>query len=117
MGDGAPFCDQMRFNDNLGHHGLYGVHSSEGVGTAALNLYFPDGYEFLHNALITEGNFVGSYPATTIFKADNAACNFVDYNGGNYRIASGELKNGATDGTDIGCDIDALEAAIAGVVL
>ena len=37
---------------------------------------------------------------------------FADYAGGNYRLsATSPYHNGATDGTDPGCNIDALKAA------
>jgi hypothetical protein len=40
------------------------------------------------------------------------AIGFVDFTGGNYRLApNSKYKNAATDGKDIGCDFDALIAA------
>jgi hypothetical protein len=42
--------------------------------------------------------------------------NYADGNGGDYRLAnSSPYKNAGTDGKDLGADIEALEAAIAGV--
>jgi hypothetical protein len=47
--------------------------------------------------------------------ASMSGVGFVDLAGGNYRLApSSPYNDAATDGTDIGCDIDALEAAIGG---
>ena len=40
------------------------------------------------------------------------AVGFVNLTGGNYRLAStSPYKNAATDGSDVGCNIDALNAA------
>ncbi|MGE3508397.1 MAG: hypothetical protein AB7N65_05890, partial [Vicinamibacterales bacterium] len=71
--------------------------------------YFP-------NARFLGGIFVGSnpsrYPAGNYYPASLAAVGFVDQEGQKYRLSSISLYRGsATDGTDVGCDIDRLNAA------
>jgi hypothetical protein len=86
------------------------------TGAPALDAFAPGtawdafGNLFVHDAVSNEPDGNAS-PATI------AAVGFVDYAGGNYRLAvSSAYHNAATDGTDPGADIDAVETAIAGVV-
>jgi len=106
-------ADQFDFRDNLlsrGDSGFVGTGESEGMAT--LNAYYTN-YTFIKNAIISAPS--GSYPANNFFPANTGAVGFVDYANGNYRLlASSPLKNQASDGTDVGADIDAVEAAIAG---
>jgi hypothetical protein len=108
-----PKTDQFDFHDNLLSLGSYGFFGDAvGEGLPALAAYFSN-YSFLRNAVI--GGVMRNYPADNFFPADTAAVRFVDYAGRNYRLsASSPLKNAATNGTDVGADIDAVDAAIAG---
>jgi hypothetical protein len=78
-------------------------------------------YTFSHNAIIaTPANYPPSqYPAGNSFPATPAALDFMNYengNGGDYHLEStSPYKNAGTDGRDLGADVDAVEAAIAGV--
>jgi hypothetical protein len=78
-------------------------------------------YTFSHNAIIASpSNFPPSkYPSGNHFPAAPSAVNFVNYkngNGGDYHLqSSSPFKNAGTDGKDLGADMDALEAEIAGV--
>jgi len=93
-------------------YGFIGAGAAEGLPT--LTVYFPLAV-FLRN-VIAGGNAL-LYPPANFFPASLAAVGFVDLAGRNYRLAaSSPYKNGATDGTDIGADIDALETATAGVL-
>jgi hypothetical protein len=57
----------------------------------------------------------GNVMANNLFPANTAAVDFVNYAGGNYRLnVTSPLYHAASDGTDVGADIDAIEAAIAG---
>lgn len=114
IGDNPYFASTIRVLDNLSSHGLYGVHTPSGTGKAGMDIFLQS-YSFLNNALIVDGEFVVTYPDTTLFPADVAACNFANYAGGDYTITSGILNNAATDGTDIGADISALNTTTAGV--
>ena len=75
-------------------------------------------YSFTNNVIpVFKG--LGSWPAGNSTPTTWAAVGFVNYNngnGGDYHLQStSPYKNAGTDGKDLGADIDALEAAIAGV--
>jgi len=78
-------------------------------------------YSFSHNAIIaTPANFPpNQYPSGNYFPATASNVEFVNYNGGNggnYELQpSSPYKNAGTDGKDLGADMNALQAAIAGV--
>jgi len=86
---------------------IMGDNSSPGNATIAR--YFP-------SAQIVNGIFAGSNPATyptgNYYPATMTAVGFVNLASGNYRLSSTSIYRGAaTDGTDVGCNIDALNAA------
>lgn len=57
----------------------------------------------------------GNTMSNNFFPATQAAIDFVNYAGANYRLnASSPLHNAASDGTDVGANIDSINAAIAG---
>ena len=57
------------------------------------------------------------YPPDNFFPPSLTDVKFVDLAHGDYHLArSSPYNNMATDGTDVGADIDALEAATAGVI-
>ena len=78
-------------------------------------------YTFSHNAIIASpANFPPSkYPSGNYFPASTEAVDFVNYdngNGGDYHLQSASpYKNAGTDGKDLGADMGAIKAAIAGV--
>ncbi|PYM70781.1 MAG: hypothetical protein DME03_20605, partial [Candidatus Rokuibacteriota bacterium] len=113
--DGVPHLGFI-YSNNLtprgAGSGFIGAGTPEGLPT--LIVYFPLAV-FLRNVLA--GGFALIYPPENYFPSSLAAVGFVDLAGRNYRLApSSPYKNAATDGTDIGADLDALEAATAGVV-
>jgi hypothetical protein len=73
-------------------------------------------YTFDHNALINGG---GGWPKGNFSVKNTSDVKFADYregNGGDYHILPGsKLKGAASDGKDIGADIDAVNKAIDGV--
>ncbi|MGC2328251.1 MAG: putative Ig domain-containing protein, partial [Candidatus Sulfotelmatobacter sp.] len=77
-------------------------------------------YIFNYNALIgSPTNFPPSlWPAANLFPASTDNVGFVNYNngsGGNYALLpSSPYKNAGNDGKDLGADIAAIQAAIAG---
>src|SRR5438093_2896912 len=78
-------------------------------GNATIAIYFP-------GSVFRNGVFAGAnpaiYPANNYYPASLGAVGFVNFPGGNYRLASTSLYRGtATDGTDVGCNIDVLNAA------
>ncbi len=96
-------------------YGFFG--SGVGEGNPALTTYFINPV-FARNVLTGRSSSV--YPANNFFPATVADIGFVNYNngvGGDYHlISSSPYKNAGTDGKDIGADIDALNAALSGVV-
>ena len=60
----------------------------------------------------------GDWPSPNLFPASSSTVEFVNYNGGNggnYQLQSGSpYKGKGTDGKDLGADIAAINAAIAG---
>ena len=84
-----------------------GDNASPGNGTVAM--YFPTG---TFRDGIFAGSNPGTYPANNYYPASYNAVGFVNLTGGNYRLAStSPYHNAATDGIDVGCNIDALNAA------
>lgn len=102
------------FRNNLAANGPYGVGGDGTFGNPQLTLatYFPNAL-FVGNALV--GASASAYPAGNFFPASFAAVAFVNSAAGDYRLsATSPYKNAATDGRDIGVDVDALAAAING---
>ena len=86
---------------------IMGGNTSPGNGTIAY--YFP-------GSQILKGIYVGSNPATyppnNFYPATLDQVGFVDWRTGNYRLLpSSPYRGAATDGTDVGVNIDALSAA------
>jgi hypothetical protein len=117
MFDVLPQATNFSFHNNLTTRGEYGVFGSDkGEGLDAITFYAAPGFKFERNVLI--GPDDGAvYPANNSFPATIANVGFVNYSGGNYRLAAGSpYKKTATDGTDPGADIGAVEKATQGVV-
>lgn len=113
--DGGP-CARFVFNNNLMAHNAYGIIGvgplGGGVGNAPMGAYLP-GYSFHRNLLA--GANASQYPADNFYPASLSAAGFVNSAGGNYRLsATSPYKNAGTDSKDLGCDFDALAAAMAG---
>ena len=116
--NGSGRVDELDINDNifgLGDNGVQGGYVAQTEGTDTLD-YTAVNWSFAKNVCVSQSS--GDYPANNFFPATDAAVGFVNYQAdgtGNYRLDSGSAyKNAATDGKDIGADIDAIEAAIAG---
>jgi hypothetical protein len=105
------------FTNNLLSHNSYGIHGDgRSIGMDSLNYFFPG--NVLQRSIIAGANpslyptnncpsYLNCYPASI-----NDAL-FVDRANGNYRLAANSpYKNQGTDQKDIGCDIDALNAAV-----
>jgi len=87
------------------------VASDAGTGMNTLNAYFP-GYVFTKNVIVTPdlGNL---YPSSDYFPGSLTQVGFTDLANKNYRLAAGSpYKNAASDGTDVGANFDALNAAL-----
>lgn len=110
VGPGAAFVMQ----DNIIGMGQYGVKgSSHASGTDSLNAFFSS-WTFDHNVLI--GATQSAYPAGNFFPATNADVGFVDFAGGKFALSAASPYAGkASDGTDVGADIQLVNAATQGV--
>ena len=115
--DAAPDAHQpLAITNNLysgGTYGLQGVGSSTGTNT--LNTHARN-WQFVGNALTGQGAYpygAQYYPAGNYFPASVSALGL----DANLRLGAGSgLVGRATDGKDVGADINAVLAATAGVV-
>ncbi|HYF48276.1 MAG TPA: fibronectin type III domain-containing protein [Planctomycetota bacterium] len=99
-------------NMNYGFNG-----AGTGVGFSTLNFFFPSSYTYSRNAMKAPSPWTNNYPADNYYPASWSAVGFVDLANRNYRLASTSPYKGlGTDGKDLGCDIDAINAAINGTV-
>jgi uncharacterized protein (TIGR03437 family) len=99
---------RLIFRNNIIPHNSYGVWGSGiGLGNDAINYYFP-GAIFVKNVMVGAPQDV-KYPADNFLLASFSQVGFVNQAAGDYRLAaSSPYINAATDGTNIGCNIDAL---------
>jgi hypothetical protein len=121
--NGAPTIVGFVFENLIAPHGTDGfVGSSETEGNGTLNSYFTTPYTFTANVI--EGGSSGNYPSGNFFPRTWATVLFADptnCDAGTYAITACALQSGspyhnaATDGKDIGPNIDAINAATAGV--
>jgi len=127
---GNPAMYGFTFTNNIIGQHLYPIWSTGGttncavadVPLAVLTTCFPAGYQFTQNAFIAvnANNFPASeWPASNLFASSAGAAGFVNFNGGNggnYQlVSSSPYKNAATDGTDLGADINAIQSLTANV--
>jgi len=100
------------FTNNIVLHNQYGVSGDGTIGNALLTLatYFPSAV-FAGNVVV--GGDPAMYPPANFFPATLGAVGFVDYAGGDYRLAPDSAYHDAgTNGEDIGVAVTALEAAL-----
>ncbi len=99
------------FTNNLLNHNSYGVFGdSIGLGTTALNAYFP-GYVFQKNLIAAAPAAI--YPGGNFYPANLNDAQFVDQIDENYRLAAtSPYKNAGTDSRDVGCNFDLISAAL-----
>ena len=103
----GPPHKRFRFTNNLAPHNEYGIFGNDvGIGTAALDAYFP-GATVIGNVLA--GGDEGRYPPGNMFPESLDAIPFADRKAGNYRLTAAVVKNGRTDA---GVEAAALCAAL-----
>ena len=105
------------FRDNIVTRGTTGVQGCSGAcageGTASLTQYAP-GAVFAGNAII--GASASLYPIGNFFPSSLSAVGFANPAAYDWTLTAGSpFKGKATDGTDPGADIAAIEAATRGV--
>ncbi|HKF65916.1 MAG TPA: carbohydrate-binding protein, partial [Vicinamibacterales bacterium] len=88
-------------------YAIMGSGSSQGNGTIAA--FFPGSW-FFDNIIASADP--ASYPSGNYYPANLGAVGFVNLAGGNYRLATwSPYVRAATDGTDVGANIDAIDGA------
>jgi hypothetical protein len=110
------------YTDNIHPNGLYGAVGPGGTAAGVISTMFP-GAVFTKNTLIgpfpTPGGLESSawnnvYPGN-FFPNSMGEVGFVDATNGNFSLNAGSpFRNAATDGTDVGVNMDALNAALGG---
>ncbi len=117
MTDGTP-CPRFINRDNIVPHNKYGIKGLAATGDATLDANFADG-DLRGN--VFPGGRASLYarhnlPPGNHFPATLAAVKFFDMAAGNYRLAlDSPFKGLATDSTDPGVNMEALEAALGGL--
>ena len=100
------------FTNNIVNHNLYGLMGAgQGGGNPTIAVFFP-------NSVIRRNVFIGGeaerYPVDNFFTPSLEGVKFADRARGDFRLAATSAYRGrATDGRDVGCDITALNAALA----
>jgi hypothetical protein len=102
----------LRFRDNVVRHNLYGVHGADrAVGQDTLNTFFP-GAVFRDNAIA--GGDARLYPSgNTFVPADEFDRQFVNPAQGEFTLrVNSRFRGAASDGRDLGVDMNALMIAL-----
>jgi endonuclease/exonuclease/phosphatase family metal-dependent hydrolase len=112
VSDSMP-SPNFRFTNNIAPDIAYGIiGSNAGPGNDTISRYFADGL-FAKNAIA--GAPAWEYPAGNLYPTSMDAVGFVNLAGHDYHLLSTSLcKNAATDGGDVGADLEAISAAAAG---
>jgi hypothetical protein len=131
IGDMVATSTRMKnfiFTNSIVNAGKYPVWSSGGgpancaflgIPLTTFNACFTSS-SFVSNAIIAVPSVaLARWPSGNFLPASTETVQFVNYNGGNggdYRLQpSSPYKSKATDGKDLGADVDAVNSAIAGV--
>lgn len=103
-------ADNFVFTNNIVTFGVYGIISSDGSGTNALNAQFTN-WQVSKNAFIgiqAAGVNPATYPSGNFWPIDKAAVKFVGAANGDYSLAADSPYKGAgTDGQDLGANVSA----------
>ena len=99
------------FTNNLMAHNEYGiVGDNAGIGTVAIQRYFPNGV-FRKNVIA--GGRSNVYPPDNFFPASLAEARITDRAGRNYALSpASPYRNAATDGKAVGCDVGVLTTSL-----
>jgi hypothetical protein len=116
-GGTATAPEQMygfQFTNNAQRHSSYGINGANvSFGSGVLAAYFP---QSLVRGNWLSGGPASSYPSGNLFSGAFGDA-FVNAAAGDYRLAAGSLLAGAaTDGTNIGVDLAALQAGTSSVL-
>ena len=110
---GAPrVVPGFRFTNNIAPHNAYGIFGNgQGTGTRAIEAYFPDA---VIRSNVFGGGQASRYPAGNFFPSmQQFTADFVDASNGDYRLAQrSAYRRAATDGADIGVNLDVLNRVL-----
>jgi hypothetical protein len=123
-----PTMTGLSFTNNIVVAGRYPVWNTGGSTSCAvynvplrsISTCFKS-YAFAYNAIIGSPSAFppSTWPTTNFFPSTASAVGFVNYNnanGGDYHLSSSSpYKNAASDGKDVGADVNAIQSATAGV--
>ena len=111
---GSPVTKNFVFRDNITNSGVYGMNC---MAPGGFNRCWPQ-MKMMNNLIIdsrkdrSERRF-DNYPTSNYFSPGINEVGFIDPAGGNYRLSSSSRYKGkASDGTDPGVDVDALNKAL-----
>jgi hypothetical protein len=112
-----PIIQRLTVHSNVLHHGGYGIKgAATSEGTASIKA-FSSSWVVTNNA-IAMGGTASAYPSANYFPASFSNIGFVNFSGGDYRLAStSPYLNKGYDGRDIGADIAQLNAETKGAVV
>jgi hypothetical protein len=109
FGVGAPH-KRFTFRHNIAPHNEYGIFGDNvGVGTRALDAYFPDS---VVTGNVLPGGDERQYPEGNVFPKSFEAIPFVDPKAGDYRLSTAGVKAGRTSLAEVGLDMASLCAAL-----
>jgi len=107
--DGPPMTGFVVTNNIVPDNGYGIMGSSVAPGNATIAKFLPQSLWF-DNIFI--GANPATYPASNYYPASISEVGFVDAAGGNFRLGGGSpYRLAATDGKDVGCDMDGLGVA------
>jgi hypothetical protein len=104
----------FRFTNNMAQHNAYGIFGNGvGMGTKAIDVYFPDG---TIRSNVIAGGQASRYPAGNFFPSvQQFLADFVNPADGDYRLnPRSAYRRAGTDGADLGVLIDLLNRQLAG---
>jgi hypothetical protein len=114
MNTGQAVVSQTVANTNFAcRNNIFQKDVASGIepGEATIKRYFPGGV-WTRNVQVGADRSMYNSSRGNFFPPTPKAVGFVDFAGGDYRLSpASKYKNAATDGHDIGCDFDALDAA------
>lgn len=106
----GPPHQRFVFRHNIAPHNEYGIYGNDvGVGTAALEAYYP-------GAIVTGNVLAGGeerqYPEGNVFPESMDAVPFVDRKAGDYRVAGAGVKGPRHNFAEVGVDMTAVCSAL-----
>jgi hypothetical protein len=103
--------------DNIIEGGTYGlIGDATAVGTASWTAFAPEG-TFLGNVIVISAGYASMMPTGNSYPSTVAAVGFQNITANDYHLAQLSPYKGTGAARDPGADIDAVQAAVGGVVI